>query len=647
MRSRFLQLELKFRRALLLATVAGVPLLFLYKTTWGAFNTPKLWLLGTSVGLVLILRAVGILAGSALPNTRPLAVPVLAILLPLTLSWIFASPYKSWSLWGEHERYLGLLPYVACVLLGLLLLDAFAEDPAPVLTALVVAGGLSGAYAILQWLHLDPFVWNELDQGSTLGNPNYSGSFYGMVLPLGVWLALKTRGRRRDVALLAMAPIFFAWLLSFSQGGWAAGVVGIFVLLGLSLPSIQMRRAAILAATGLFLLVLISVPIALTDIGLRLLGPTVLDRAQVAQASIAMAQEYPVLGRGPSAFALEGVRFRPSEEAITADSRMSDPHSASLVFLTSSGIVGFTGFILLGAWAAKATRKSRGTAEGAIQAPAAAALAAYFTATLVTNDELSLRTALWSLLAVVGAGTAANLIRPRGSRTATKLTSAVAMLIIGWFSVTTVNQLLLADRQALLGFRAALDNDPERSVRAFERSLAMDPTYEYRRTYGTKVGELGTRRGAAGRKYFNKMNEVFSYLKTFPDHPALMQQGRLLYAWGVSVDEAELRHALEIFRAARAIDPKHPVLAAETAEVLISLGRGNDALALLQAFEDENPPFSFFWAMVAGAHLAEENFEEALDALLLAIQLNHEDPSTIKIRQEYIEAIRESSVASR
>ena len=640
MRERILQVELKARRALLLGTVAGVPLLFLYKTTWGAFNTPKLWLLGTSVGLVLILRAAGILAGSALPNTRPLAVPVLAILLPLTLSWIFASPYKSWSLWGEHERYLGLLPYAASVLLGLLLLDAFSKDAAPVLTVLVVAGGWTGLYEIIQWLHIDPFVWGDLAQGSTLGNPNYSGSFYGIVLPIAIWLVFKTEGRRRDTVFVAIVPIFLGWVLSFSQGGWAAGTVGILILLGLMLPKIKMRRAAMLSATGLFLLVLVSVPFALTNRGLQLLGPTVLDRAQAAQASVVMAKEYPILGRGPSAFALEGVRFRPAEEAISADTRMSDPHSASLIFLTSAGIVGLAGFVLLGVWSANTAKKSHRTNTGALVAPAAAAaLGAYFTATLVTNDELSLRTTLWALIAVLG-GAAMDWKPSPKHRTVTGAVAAATMLIVGSLSIVAVNKLLLADRNALLGFRAALDNEPEPSIRAFERSLSMDPTYEYRRTFGTKVGELGTRRRASGKKYFDKMNEVFSYLETFPDHRGLVQQGRLLYAWGVSVDEAELRHALDVFQAARAIDPKHPLLAAETAEVLIALGRNEEALALLQPFADRRPPFPFFWASVARAHLADDRFDAALDAVMYAIKLDHKDPATTQIRDEYLDALR-------
>jgi O-antigen ligase len=600
------------RKALLLGLVAGTPLLILQGITWGAVNTPKLFLLLTGLGLCLLLRATGLVTGCHRPWVTPLGLPLAAMVGPLALAWLVASPFRSWALWGAHERYLGLVPYVLCALFGAMLLDAFRNDGRPILASLVLSAAFVGLYGVIQRLGVDPIVWSPSPDGSTLGNPNYSGTFLGMAMPVVAWFTATTRGRRRDLALMASVPILAGWALANSQGGWAAGIVGVLVTGMFFMAPGWKRSLAGCAAAGVVVAVALAAPLALSGWGAKLLGPTVVDRGHAAVTALRMTADHPLMGRGPSAFSLEGVRYRPAEEALSADTAMNDPHSAFLAFLSSAGILGGVGFLAVAGWAAKRSIGS-GSPLSPV-GPAAGAVAAYFTGTLVATDELTLRIALWSSLAVL-AGSTSRLPASTALRASRRAGAAAAAGLIGVAALVAGVRLIVADHSALQGFRAAQNNDLEAAIPHFHRAIATDPTYEYRKLFATKLGESATRRGEPGRPYYEEMNGLFRYLAQVPDLDALLRQARLSFAWGVKADRSELEEALALYEQARDIDPLHPLIAAETANVLIELGRASEATPLLRPFEPQGPPFPAFWLALARTYVETGHRADACNAL--------------------------------
>lgn len=636
MNERILVWEEKARRIILLVTVAGVPLIMLPGYTLDPFNVPKLSLLLCGTGLALLLRGIGLAVDAPRPRVGHLVLPVGALLVPLALAWLLASPYKGWSLWGDYERYGGLVPQIVFSIFVLLLTDAFRARRHEVLSALVLASTLVGVYSVLQRLELDPFVWSGSQNGATLGNPNYSGSFLAIALPMSVWGALRFPGRHRDLAQLAILPTLAGLIISSSQGPWAAAGVGLLTLVACISEKRLLRGAFLAAAFGLALIMALAVPFSLTSTGGRFLGVTVQDRAYAGTAALRMAVDNPLLGRGPDVFAIEGVSYRTQEQSAIAIARLTEPHSAFLSYLTSTGILGGLGFLFVAGWSLRKSFRSVKAQTDVVQPAVVSGVAAYFAATLVAHDQPALRMGFWALIAITGPFLIRDEPRekPRLMRWAVVPIASTGLLLIA-----LAGTLLHSDRAALQGSRSALDNNPVEAISHFERALLLDPTMQHRELFAQRVGELGTRRGEDGSFLYEKSRSLFSYLDDFPDIDGLIRAARLSFAWGVKVDRSEIKRSLQLFARARSLDKFHPILAAEMADVMLEAGQIDEATLSLEDVKSEHIPFSFYWSVLTEAYVLQGKFEDARITLSRAAGLGPEDPKTLGAAEIYRKAL--------
>ena len=623
------------RRSILLITVACVPLIMLPDYTLDPFNVPKLALLLVGTGLALLSRAVRFtLRPEAIAATR-LRTPVLALFVPLLLSWALASPYKGWALWGEYERFGGLIPQIVFAGFALLVLDTFKDRHQEVLSALILAGATIGAYTVLQRFELDPFVWSGSQNGATLGNPNYSGSFLAICLPIALWAAFNSRGRHRDLGQLAVVPIIAGLILATSQGPWAAAVVALLVLAASVTRKPSLKAGLLAMGAALALAIVMAVPFSLTEPGERLLGVTVQDRAFAGAAALQMAAENPILGSGPDTFAVEAVRYRTQEQAADAIATIDDPHSALLYYLSSAGLLGALGFLIVAGWSLRRTWAPAPDSKGNLSPAVFAGLSAYLTATLVTHDQPTLRLSFWVLLALA----AGQSMRPAETAPVRNKWAAVpaiggalTLIILGAAFVAT-------DRAALQGSRAALDNQPAVAIPWLESSVRFDPTLQHRKLFAQRLGELGTRRGKAGEPLYLRSKDLFRYLDRFPDVDGLIRAGRLAFAWGVKVDEAELGRALDLYGRARSADRYHPLLAAERADVMLEAGQVDEATASLEALRSVYIPFPAYWSLLTEAYVMQRDFDRAYEALSQAVAYGTENPETLAAAEMYRQAL--------
>jgi tetratricopeptide (TPR) repeat protein len=433
-------------------------------------------------------------------------------------------------------------------------------------------------------------------------------------------------------------------LFSFSQGGWLASIAGLAVTAGLlskakwkSAPIAGAGLAALIAAAAVG-----SVVFSMTrPAGDNPFGATVEQRANTWQSALSMAQAYPALGRGPNSFALETAQYKPEGLSIQGLQTLDDPHSVPLSMLTAAGPLGLFGFFaLLVIFLRRGLRSPSTPQVTALHAAFLGAGVAYFVQSLLSHDELTMRVGLW--VAVAGLWIVTEQDRPAGlappsqrrrslMKTTLACTGLVALPVIG---IGTASSVLRSDIEVRNGFLAAQDNDAERAVDHFERALEERDDYEYRYLYGTKVGELATRRGADGAKYFDRMNRAFSYLDDVPDADGLVSQARLTYAWGVKVDRSVLDNALTLYERAMSIDKNHPVLAAETSDVLGEMGRDKEALELLLPFAAAEPPYAPYWGALALVNARLGHITEAEQALSVAVDLNPEDVRSELAREE-------------
>ncbi|MEA2498700.1 MAG: hypothetical protein QOH26_1105, partial [Actinomycetota bacterium] len=385
------------RRALLLILVVGVPLLFM-RNLLDAINVPKLGLLLMIVPLVAAIRVIELLQGADRSGLKRVALPAAAIAVPLTISWIF-SPYKAWALFGNYSRFGGLISYLVVVAFGVLLADAFAGRALTLARALVGAGTIAAAYALLQFVGLDPFEWvlrgeiaNRLTV-SSFGNTNFAGGVFGIMVPLAVGLAAVER-ERRTLAIGAAAVIFLGLLVTVSQGGLAAAAAGGAVTGGFILLP-RWPKARLVGA-------LVASVVALATVGavlFTIVGPkpgplplTVESRGEWWVIAAKMTADSPLVGRGPDVYALEGTLHRSREEAagVGGFDFTDQPHNVALWFFACAGALGGAGFLVAVGWGLK-----RGLELGDDQVLAGAffgAVAAYFVQYLVSIDTVALRT---------------------------------------------------------------------------------------------------------------------------------------------------------------------------------------------------------------------------------------------------------------
>lgn len=649
MRDSILRLGPPIRRAILLGLAAGTPVFFI-RTSNEIFGVPKLGFVLFGVSVVAALRGIELLQGAPHTLTR-LAIPAGAMALPLLIAWV-ASPYRYWSLFGWYPRLLGLIPYLVVILYGVLVADAFADETRQLAWAMAIAGSIVGGYGALQMIGADPFMWTGGATGSsiansTLGNSNFSGTFVAMTFPFFVSLWFEApEHRRRLIAMFIAAAA--GWLVSLSEAAWVAGIVGLAVVIAwIASARWKWARLAGIATAACGAAVLIATVIY------RIVYPSVGSityRGWWWRASWGMFTNSPLVGRGPSSFAIEAVRYRPMEDALTLSYAFpDDPHSVPWAFLTSAGVLGVLGFAAVLVWA---IRKGFSIPRAAAL-PAAffASVVAYFVNSVTTIDEVSLRVALWTGLG----GLAASLVvvgekagdakRARGKTSKRRTRAAhggrplrawpavAVVAVAGLAGVVWSAGLLLADARVrharmLFGFDRATEGSQE-----FAAAISFREEYGYRTIYGLNLGDEAVERGREGTSLIEQMDDVFSFTRHFPYVPSRVDYGLQLYKVG-EFDPGAYERAVGVFQQALLLDPFNPMLRVQTADALIAADRSDEAVELLASFTDEaGDRHANVWGTLALAHLESGDVSAAREAMDKALSIDVGESHALEVQE--------------
>lgn len=579
----------RLRRWVLAITVAGIPLFFL-RSTNDPFNVPKLGLLIGGVALATSLRIAESLQGASTRGLARLAFPGAAIALPLLISWVL-SPYRYWSLFGEYGRFQGLLPYLLVILLGVLVADAFAEDLRLLARAVSFAGGVAGAYAVIQFVGLDPFAWEflgTLTETSTLGNLNFAGGFLAMSLPIAVALWHAEDGETRQVWQVVF--IAAGLLVSFSQGPYAAAIAGgaIFAGFYFSDRAGWAKRLGVLVTCGVVVAVVGAVGYAMANPDSARVPGTTAQRALWWRGALAMAADHPLTGMGPNSYAVEGPRYRPVDDAAVHGLDFSnDPHSVPLAFLTGAGALGLLGYTGVAVWVAYRARSV--DRSNVLQVGFLASVVVYFVQSLVSIDEIALRSTFWAVLGGLAASLHAvrkgaskkvhNAATSPGARKRTRPRLETprflpALLLIGAAGIAAVwwgAAFVFNDARVRWGTEAFAAGQPQQGQRHFDRALGFRGEYEYRHLNGFSAGDVAVEQGEAGQAWFAQTRRAYSYLEGFPHVPALVDYARFLLAYS-EFDPGLRGEAAEVYMQVTRMDPNNVRLLDEAADALEELG---------------------------------------------------------------------------
>lgn len=651
MRSRFLSKASSYRRNLILVIAGGVPIVVL-PNALDPINVPKLALVIVVLAIVIALRVAELLQGSDTQGLRLLVVPAAGFFLPLFISWLF-SPYRGWALFGSYPRWLGLIPYVAVILFGILAADAFHGGTLPLAWALAISAGIIGCYAIVQSLGLDPISWSlrgtESEQiVSTLGNPNFVGAALAIVLPIAAVLVVKER-RHRSAAMTVTGLIVIGWLLARSEGGWGAGIAGLAVTGGLLLAR-WWRAARFIGGAVAITIGLLAVGGVLAGILNRdseMVPHTLKRRGDWWEAGAAMTADAPVVGKGPNAFAIEHSRYRTVEDALESGLDVTDdPHSLFVSMLTSSGAVGVLGLVVTLVWTAREI--ARLDHSDLLAAGFAGAVTAYFVQSLISIDTISLRVIFWAGLAglVARAGPRIVKVGARSSKNRRKVAARhdplraipalFALTLLAIVGVTWGSGIAVADTQMNHAIQAFVDGRLDEFETSAQDALAFREEVVYRRMYGTRLGEVAVALSEDGQEdvatdYLTRSKQAFAFTATIPRVSAIVDYARILRDWAALHPPSE-DEATAAYEDAVEVDPRNVALVREAAETALSFEDYEAAQRILQPLAEE-ADLAELWGMLALANARSGDVEAARLAIARARELDPSDSHAIQAEE--------------
>lgn len=617
------------REYTLLTTVVGVPVLF-FRFTNDPFNVPKLALLFVGVAIALVTRVLEMMHGRSLANVKPLALPAGALAVAIVLSWLF-SPYKGWGLFGDYPRFQGTLPYLLVILFGLLLADAFKDDPKRLAVAFTWAGAIVGGYTLIQFIGLDPFTWAltgaTASSTATTGNSNFTGGFLSMALPVAVSLLfVDPAGRRRFVQLTLV--IVGGWLTARSQGAWAAGVAGLAIVIGYRLQERWhwAHLCALISAAAIAVTVVGVVAMAGLSSNDRFLGATTIVRARWWVAAIEMTASSPLVGRGPNTFAIEGVSHRTREDALQfAFDFPNDPHSVPLALSANLGLLGLIAFIVLLVWTV--LQGLRRAPSSGLSAGFFGMSAAYFVQSLVSIDELILRIGLWVAVAGLAAtplvGQTRRPAKSRRSKSARQaktqprsvgsLSFVLASLTVA-LAVGAAAAFVLADAKVRQGRLALAGSNVDEAASAFDAALSLREEVHYRGIYGLELKDLTLESEPPDPDLYASAVASLRFVDDIPFTFTMAKLADLIDEWAYEQGASPPDGSLELYEQAVRIDPKNPLLWTGLADALIHAGENRRAFAALIGFRDVlTGRYPEYWATLAlaAAELGDEDTARA------------------------------------
>lgn len=499
------------QRWTLVVTAALVQVVVLTSSA-DAVEIPKLTLLLLSALLLLAISAARVAARGALVVPNGVAFYAAVAWGVASLIATAVAPATGLALWGSFARNIGLWLFLACLVLFATAVRVADEPMARRLAlALVAVGGLLSFYSLLQRLDVDPIPWQKAyaNPASTLGNPDFAGAFYGVVLPLAIWAAVwagLSRGWRvacAGVVLLLLAGVN----ISGAAQGYVGAAAGVFMLvLGwLMTQRGAIRRHGLLAwgAAAVVGLGLLAAGLASAGPVARLGGSGAVSiRRHFWETAATMFGHHPVAGVGMNMYSeyFPAYRSQAAVNALGPPLQPEAPHSVPIAMFANGGLLlglSYLVFVIaIGVALVRALRRDDGPAA-MLTAALGAAWVAYQIESTVSIDVVPLATLHFALAGVILArsGVATRTIalgndarrgrgRPDARPNGLVLTAVtVAGVVLAWFAIQPLRASVHAsqsskatasgdNQRAYDLIKAATEEAPSQSIYWIQRSKA-------------------------------------------------------------------------------------------------------------------------------------------------------------------------------
>jgi putative inorganic carbon (HCO3(-)) transporter len=214
-------------RITLLFVLAGVPLVFIpIGGNFDQFFLPKVLVLfildiGFYVMMVINYKKIDKFIDNDTTNK------LLLVYFAFLIISLFFTDILIFSVFGRPDRSEGIITFFIYMTLFLIGRHSKISDN-KFYTAIIYTAVIVSIYGILQYHGFDPFPRNyrTLNYGksafSTMGNPNFLGSYLVLMIPLTVYLYII---KKRNFGLLSYSVLFYCLLCTKTRGAWLGTIV--------------------------------------------------------------------------------------------------------------------------------------------------------------------------------------------------------------------------------------------------------------------------------------------------------------------------------------------------------------------------------------------------------------------------------------
>ncbi|OIP96141.1 hypothetical protein AUK40_05260 [Candidatus Wirthbacteria bacterium CG2_30_54_11] len=579
---------------------------------------------------------------------RPLVRPALLWWGIFTLATFF-SRTPSASFWGSYFRSQGWTT-TTCYILIFLVISTEMKPGRQInrLLCTLTLGSLPVMlYALLQYLGLDPLIWQDMAYGSrvfsTLGQPNFLGVYLAMLIPLTCGLLLTARAvwQKTFCSLFAISQLTVL-LWTGSRGAMIGLAAGLSCLLFLSIRTNKQRISAIIALSTLAAAVLLTAALpsplqSQVQKSLRLSSPTADSRLFFLKGAILGIADRPLLGHGPESIYSTFPLYYDAHIALVdgVDSMPDRTHNEFADIAYTTGMIGLLAFFYLlfrtaeGAITALAERtKDRPLILGTLGSAGAFIVAVQFS--FGTSISYLLFWTLLGVLSVMFGRTVPaeeELEAPAAPVKPARLLIYAAVMLISLTCLVRLALLpVMADREAKTAIEQGRQGDPLASAKTWYRAWSLMPEqtrYAYQ-TIMALVNAAAQPGETDGAALLGRAHEILDAIarKDFRDMQYYRTLGALLASEAtLSKDQTEkLQEAVAAYQTALASAPNRSALHDElgllylqTNDLSKSESEFKKALELYPS--PEHPAYRVYATHLAGVYLSQGKNREVIDLL--------------------------------
>ncbi len=270
--------------ALLIVVIAVIPLIYLpfdwdlmtfrtsideiFFTFEDTIYKPKLNALLSTLILLLVLIYIASKKGFMHKLSFDKEYKAVLIFLLLLITSTILSSYRWTAIYGRPYRWEGMLAYLAyiAVFFSFALLIKRYKDLKIITFSLMGSAAIISIYGFIQLFGLD-FIARDLTRlnwrgrmFSTLGNPNFAGSYISMILPIALVLFLYAKNKKEYIITGLLSCLYYAFLIGTStRGAWLTFVVMVILIAWFSRKRLKKSIKPVLFLFLIFIMITIGI----------------------------------------------------------------------------------------------------------------------------------------------------------------------------------------------------------------------------------------------------------------------------------------------------------------------------------------------------------------------------------------------------